>query len=55
MDLILMYVLCIFSLFLFQPTSAQIHTTRVSSYIMYTLTCFDISVSSSWSFTIVPR
>jgi len=23
--------------------------------IMYTLTCFDISVSSSWSFTFVPR
>jgi len=50
-----MYAVCIFLLFLFQPTSAQIYITTVSFYIMYTPTCFNISMSSSWSFTIVPH
>jgi len=43
------------SSFLFQPTNAQIYITTVSLYIMHTPTCFDIGVSSSVSFTSVPR
>jgi hypothetical protein len=42
-------------LFLFQPTNAQIYITTVSVYIMYTRTCFDMSVLFSGSFTCVPR
>jgi len=39
-------------LFLFHSTNAQ----NISQhYIMYTTTCFDISVSFSLSFTFVPR
>jgi hypothetical protein len=39
-----------FSLFLFQPTNAQIYITQLSLCIMFTSTCFDISMSSSGSF-----
>ena len=38
------------SLFLLQPTIAQICITIFSLYIMFTPTCFDTSVSSSGSF-----
>jgi len=41
-------------LFVLQPTNAQLYITRVSLYIMYTATCFDISISSSGTFTFVP-
>ena len=34
------------SLFLFQPTNAQIYIATVSLYMMYAATCFDISMSS---------
>jgi len=40
--------------FLFQPTNAQIHITRVSLYKMYTPTSLDISMLFSGSFTFVP-
>jgi acetolactate synthase regulatory subunit len=40
-------------LLLIQPTNSQIYVTTVSFYIIYTATCFDISVSSSGSFTFV--
>jgi hypothetical protein len=46
----LMHVPCFFSLFLFQPTNAQIYITTPPLYIRYTHTCFDITVSSSGSF-----
>jgi len=39
---------------LLQPTNAQLHITRVYLYITYIPTCFDISMSSSGSFTFVP-
>jgi len=42
-------------LLLFEPTTAQIYIITVSLYIMYTPTCFDISMSSSGSFTFVPH
>jgi len=35
---------------IFQPTSAQIYITALCVYIMFTATCFDISLSSSGSF-----
>jgi hypothetical protein len=41
-------------LFLLQPKNVQLHITRVSIYIIYTSTCFDISMSSSGSSTFVP-
>jgi len=47
---ILMHVPCIFLLVSFQPTNTQIYITTLYLYIMFTLTCFDISVSSSGSF-----
>jgi hypothetical protein len=34
-------------LFLFQPSNAQIYITTLSRYVMFTPTCFDISVSFS--------
>jgi len=37
-------------MFLFQPTNAQIYITTLHLYIMFTLTCFYISVSYSGSF-----
>jgi hypothetical protein len=40
--------------FLLQSSSAQLCITTVSLYIIYTSTCFDISASSSGSFTFVP-
>ena len=42
-------------IFLFEPTNAQIYITTVSLYITYTPTRFDIIMSSSGSFTFVPR
>ena len=42
-------------LFLFQPTNAQIYVTTVSLYLLYTPTCFDVSLSSSGSFTFLPH
>jgi len=41
-------------LFLLQPTNAQLYITKVSVYRIYTPIYFDISVSSSGSFTFVP-
>jgi len=46
----LMHVPCFFSLFLFQPTNAQIYVAAPALYIRYTHTCFDITLSSSGSF-----
>jgi hypothetical protein len=43
-----------FLLFLLQTTNAQLYITKTSLYIIYTATCFDISVLSSESFTFVP-
>ena len=40
-----MAVPCIFIVFLFRPTNAQICITLFSLYIMFTPTCFDTSVS----------
>jgi hypothetical protein len=42
--------LCIFILFVLQPTNAQIHITLCFLYIMFTPTCINTSVSSSGSF-----
>ena len=39
-----------YRLVLFQPTNTQIYITTLYLYIMFTPTCFDISVSSSRSF-----
>jgi hypothetical protein len=50
---IVMHVMCIFILFLLQPTNARAHThtqtyiiTLLSLHIILTPTCFDTSVSS---------
>jgi len=40
--------------FLLQSSNAQLYITTVYLYIIYTSTCFDISTSSSESFTFVP-
>ena len=45
----LMHVPYFFSLFLFQPTNAQIYVTTPYLYTRYTHKCFDITVSSSGS------
>jgi hypothetical protein len=37
------------AVFLFEPANAQIYITKLSLYIMFTPTCFDISVSSAGS------
>jgi len=42
-------------LLLLQPTNVQTIITMVSPYTMYTPTCFDVSMSSSKSFTFVPH
>jgi len=44
-----MHVPYIVLLFVFEPTNAQIYFTTLSLYILFTATCFDISVSSSGS------
>ena len=41
---------CTSTLFLFQPRNAQTYITTLYLYIMFTPTCFDISVSSAGSF-----
>jgi hypothetical protein len=40
-------------LFSLQQTNAQLYITRVSLYIIYSATCFDISLPPSVSFTFV--
>jgi len=47
-----MHVPCFVLLFLFQPTNTQIYITTLYLYIIFTLTCFDISVLSSGRFKI---
>jgi len=55
-----MPVPCIFIVFIttnkytFNITIVHIYITTVSIYVIYTPTCFDISMSSSGSFKFVP-
>jgi len=58
LPIILMQVPCIFIVFITTNKCTinitAVYTTTVSLYIIYTPTCFDISVSSWGSFTFVP-
>jgi len=44
MSLTVFFVFIVFYCFLLQPTNVQIYITTVSFYIIYTPTCFDISI-----------